>query len=409
MQRALLNRATMRVAETTEVSGRVTADEVNLDRFHNRILKVCALVAATLIPSSLRWMFLTFVLIVPQVLWGGANPTATPQPTPQTWFATVGAQSNDKGRQALAFLPNEIWIHAGDRITWTFDVDEIHTVTFIPDSGLRPAFSVAPPGFVPQPATFDNSTTVTTLALAKGVPPVTFTVTFPKAGNYKQVCLVHQNMTGVVHVLDPSQPLPHDQDFYDRQAADQRRDLLSDRDGRSVAACGQCAAQDSLKARVVVAGTGEISATAGGTQTLAVMRFLSDQIYIRVGDTVEWTNQNPVEPHTVTFGTEPMDITAPFNLRPNPDPDGALHADIPAGPTAPFPNTNNVSSGAIVAAAQDPPGGGLSDFQTPINPPFTRFRVTSNMPGTFPYFCIFHDDLGMKGTVIVFPKPTPHP
>ena len=74
MQRALLNRATMRVAETTEVSGRVTADDVNLDRFHNRILKVCALVAATLIPSSLRWMFLTFVLIVPQVLWGGRKP-----------------------------------------------------------------------------------------------------------------------------------------------------------------------------------------------------------------------------------------------------------------------------------------------------------------------------------------------
>lgn len=28
------------------------------------------------------------------------------------WRATVGAQSNDKGQQALAFLPNEIWIHA---------------------------------------------------------------------------------------------------------------------------------------------------------------------------------------------------------------------------------------------------------------------------------------------------------
>jgi hypothetical protein len=52
MQRALLNRATVRVADTTEVSGRVTADEVSLDRFHNRIRKVCAFVAATLIPSS---------------------------------------------------------------------------------------------------------------------------------------------------------------------------------------------------------------------------------------------------------------------------------------------------------------------------------------------------------------------
>ena len=66
MQRAMLNRATIRVADRTDVSGRVTADEVNLDRIH----KVCAFVAATLIPSSLRWMLLFAVLIVPQVLWG---------------------------------------------------------------------------------------------------------------------------------------------------------------------------------------------------------------------------------------------------------------------------------------------------------------------------------------------------
>jgi hypothetical protein len=37
-------------------------------------------------------------------------------------------------------------------------------------------------------------------------------------------------MTDVVHVLEATQELPHDRDFYDREAADQRRDLLSDRD-----------------------------------------------------------------------------------------------------------------------------------------------------------------------------------
>jgi hypothetical protein len=47
MQRALLNRAIIEVADTTGVSGRVTAEEVILDRFHNRIRKVCASVAAT--------------------------------------------------------------------------------------------------------------------------------------------------------------------------------------------------------------------------------------------------------------------------------------------------------------------------------------------------------------------------
>jgi len=55
MQRALLSRATMRVADRTDVSGRLTADEVNLDRFHNCIRKVCALVAATLILPALAY------------------------------------------------------------------------------------------------------------------------------------------------------------------------------------------------------------------------------------------------------------------------------------------------------------------------------------------------------------------
>ena len=52
MQHAVHNRATIRVADRTDLSGRVTADEVNLDRIHNRIRKVCAFVAATLSPSS---------------------------------------------------------------------------------------------------------------------------------------------------------------------------------------------------------------------------------------------------------------------------------------------------------------------------------------------------------------------
>ena len=33
--------------------------------------------------------------------------------------------------QALAFLPNEIWIHAGDSITWPFASGDTYTVTFL--------------------------------------------------------------------------------------------------------------------------------------------------------------------------------------------------------------------------------------------------------------------------------------
>src|SRR5438105_1986781 len=56
------------------------------------------------------------------------------------WRATVGAQSHDKGHQALAFLPNEIWIHAGDRVMWQWDVDEIHTLSFLSPGQTRQPF-----------------------------------------------------------------------------------------------------------------------------------------------------------------------------------------------------------------------------------------------------------------------------
>ena len=128
----------------------------------------------------------------------------------ETWKATVGAQSHDKGRQALAFLPNEMWIHAGDSITWTFNADEIHTVTFLTPAQPRPPFQVGCPGVTPSGSSFNDSMCVTTPPLTS---PNKYTVTFPSAGNFKLVCLVHENMTGVVHVLNASQPLPHNQAF----------------------------------------------------------------------------------------------------------------------------------------------------------------------------------------------------
>jgi hypothetical protein len=76
-------------------------------------------------------------------------------------------------------------------------------------------------------ATFDGSTCVTTPPLNKGQ---TFTVHFPRAGNYKLVCLVHNTMNGTIHVLHPSEVLPHDQDFYDVKGAEERQGLLSDSD-----------------------------------------------------------------------------------------------------------------------------------------------------------------------------------
>jgi plastocyanin len=296
----------------------------------------------------------------------------------------VGAQSPQKDRQALAFLPNELWIHEGDSITWKFEAGEIHTVTFLATnavSQVRPPFPVGCPGFSADPGTFDGSTCVTTPPLVEGA---TFTVRFPSSGNYKLVCLVHPDMTGVAHVLELSKSLPHTQDFYDDQAEAQAHALLSDRNDAAVAA------HDHSGEHIVVAGVGEISATAAGSQTLSVMRFIGHEIVIRAGQTVEWDNEDPEDPHTITFGTEPPGDPFPPSSNVTVDEDGARHAVINS-------TSDGVHSGFILAAPQERVG--LA--QSPLF--FTRFRITFTHPGTYPYICALHDNLGMKGKIIVLP------
>ena len=331
------------------------------------------------ISTVVRCVLVLAVLIAPQAVQAAA------------WQATAGAQSSDMGRQALAFLANELWIHAGDSITWTFPTPEIHTVTFLKQNTtpqqVRPPRPGVPgggcPGTTPDGSSFDGSTCVTSSELVNGQ---TYTVNFPTAGNFKLVCLVHPSMTGAVHVLGLSEILPHDQAFYNREADNERTELLSDGsrfEGRGTAT----AARTSTDA--VSTGIGEIVATGGGAQMVSVVRFLPGTTVVRVGDTVEWTNLDPETPHTVTFGIDPANPVPP-SAGVTVDSDGAEHAVL-SSPGA------NVNSGFIVAARQDRTG--LA--QSPLG--VTRFRVTFTSPGTFDYFCALHDDLGMVARVIVHP------
>src|SRR5438105_2430635 len=308
-----------------------------------------------------RWISILAVLILPQFLQAAQ------------WQAIVGADSNDQGMQALAFLPNEMWIHQGDSITWTFVTGEIHTVTFLTDGHTRLPFTVGCPGYTPNPAIFTGLNCVTTPPLVRGD---SYTVTFTTAGNYKLVCLVHENMTAAIHVLLPLAPLPHDQDFYDKQAATEQSELLSDK----------IHDHGKPEKNVVTAGIGQVVATAGGSETVSHMRFMSDKVEIRAGETLEWTNEDPVTPHTITFGVEPPDPMPPVGTFM--DPDGARHAIINS-------TSDNVHSGFIVAGPQER----LFLPQMPL--PVTRFRVTFTHAGVYPYKCALHDELGMTGTVTV--------
>ena len=307
-----------------------------------------------------------------------AGLVMVPQLLLAQWNTTIGAQSSTRARQGLAFLPNEIWIHAGDSITWTMATDEPHTLSFLTAGQVRLPFFVGCPGFNSSPATFDGSTCVTAPPLGNGQ---VFTVFFPAAGNFKVVCLFHENMTGTVHVLDPSLSLPHDQAFYDSEARTEAAALLNDVDHMQSMQHGS--------GNSVIVGGGEVISTPGGSDTLSVMRFTHQAITVHVGETVEWTNVDSVTPHTITFGTEP-----PNPIPPSPnvtvDADGARHGTITS-------KSDSVHSGFIQAAPQDR----IGLAQAP--PGVTRFRVTFTKPGYYPYKCALHDLLGMKGVVHVIP------
>src|SRR6201993_231662 len=86
----------------------------------------------------------------------------------EDWHAIVGAESPNRGSQALAFLPNELWVHTGDSIRWTFPTHERHTLTFLKPGQIRPPgfgpifdVPVGCPGITPDGSSFDGSACVT--------------------------------------------------------------------------------------------------------------------------------------------------------------------------------------------------------------------------------------------------------
>ena len=117
-----------------------------------------------------------------------------------------------------------------------------------------------------------------------------------------------------------------------------------------------------------------------GDGAVAVMRFLPPTITIHVGETVTWVNRDSETPHTVTFGQEP--------------PGGPEALAQPYGNPSAYNGTRPLNSGYLG-----------------INPPWvgTTFRVRFTKAGTYPYICGLHDELGMKGTVIVQPALGPGP
>jgi len=119
-------------------------------------------------------------------------------------------------------------------------------------------------------------------------------------------------------------------------------------------------------------GSSPTSAGGGGngnpppaaTVTMAEYRFSPETLRVALGSVVSWSNGGTTQ-HTST-----SDAAGVWNS-------SAIAPPGPPPATCPYPPCGNT------------PGG--------------SFQFTFSTAGTYPYHCMFHDTLGMRGVVIVSP------
>jgi plastocyanin len=133
--------------------------------------------------------------------------------------AVVRAGAGTKRFSLLRFYPAETTVKAGGSVTWKWTgFNEIHTVTFAPDdvlaaltASLFAGPTIDPVGGLPTEApgapVVHSATVHGNGLLGSGIvpdpgydPPNKWTVQFTTPGDFNYVCLIHEGMTGVVHV-----------------------------------------------------------------------------------------------------------------------------------------------------------------------------------------------------------------
>lgn len=296
-----------------------------------------------------------------------AGAPAAHAATTMTWTVTVGQQSQNGAIQGMAYGPGEIWINVGDTVHWVAASMEPHTVSFTdaahPPGPFDPSIgymtTATPETTIDAPGEFRSSGIVATMS-DPALPPAvsSYDLTFDGVGVYHYICYLHgMAMQGIVNVRAAGTPYPFSQQRYDAQANQVRARVLAD--GFAQWAADRAASN----AHHVYVGSADMTAM--------VMRFVRTKVTIRTGETVtfDWAlNKAPV-PHTVTFGDEPATM-------------------------APVGDPTNYSGGTLSSGVMLGP-----DFMPPGAP--STYAVTFTKPGVYHYLCMFHDGMGMIGTVVV--------
>ena len=290
----------------------------------------------------------------------------------QTWHVIVGADSPDHAIMELGPLPSDLSIDVGDTVVWTSHSQQMHTVTF-EQHGVPPPYYA--PGVVFQTGGphYDGS------AYASSAPMTarprafypdetfpTYTLTFVKPGTFTYVDVLYHSLTGRIHVRPAGTPYPLSPAQVGAAATRQVAAAMTA--GHTLAAQ---AAHESTNHQVTLGiGNGHVS----------VNRFFPAHIVVHRGDTVTFTNRDPINTHTVWF--DPTGQNDPTGQWPQP----------PAGsPRSPERFDGTWLWSGPLGTAQ---GLNVPDYAT-------SYQVKFVQVGHFTFFCDLNADLGMTATVDV--------
>jgi plastocyanin len=354
--------------------------------------------------------------IVLAALAGLTLASAAPAGAATTWQAWLGEPSpapagTPKGATLNQFLPRAIKIRVGDKIRYS--TLNFHTASYVGGTAVGPPFMPDPSGakysgltdsagapfwfnglskfiynlqvFLPvgTPAVTPGGVHSTGAIAPSDAGPGSGTLSFPKAGTYKIICLLHPGMMQTVTVKPKKKKVK-----VDTKAAVQTRIAKETTAGWARATA---AANTPVPADTVFAGV-----DSGQTTLLA---FLPATLTVPVGTTVNFTTMAPTEVHNEGFGPQPwidsfMGLTDIFPSPggPNQAPPLFIYGSDPPGS---YVDTGSIHGNGFLAP-------GLTDDQ-PGDPPNglpQTNRITFTKPGTYHYYCLLHGP-DMSGDIIV--------
>ena len=287
----------------------------------------------------------------------------------------VRAGDGETGYAVNMFLPENLYLRAGDTVTWEFPWDEIHSVTFGEIQG-DPSGPSAPGVAVVE---YDGTGFVNSGILA-GSPgqPSSFSMKFTAEGNFDYYCFIHPLMTGKVFVQGPGIGEQDNQLSVDGRAEATYSSAIS---------ALKAAAGDAASKPVAITGTGaarKYTLQVSSNTDLPmgdVMQFFPASVNVSTNDTVEFVS-NVRTPHNVAF-PGPVDLSGP-------PPPGLEDFD-------PFADSVNYT-----------PGVKLDNSKVVISPVIgvefpagTSASFGFAKAGTYNYACLLHVAQGMVGRINV--------